>query len=601
MNKAAFLSFVAGMTAVSLALPCVSLPARAQEKPAPAKETAKEKDARMAWWRDARFGMFIHWGLYAVPAGVWDGKNVNGLGEWLMHDAKIPVADYAPLASKFNPQQFDAEAWAKLAKSAGMRYVVITAKHHDGFALFHSTTDPFNIYDATAFKRDPVQELADACRKNGLKFGVYYSQAQDWHQPGGAAYGGHWDTAQNGSYDEYLKKVSVPQVRELITRYKPDVLWWDTPADMTPERAALFTPVLALAPKLITNNRLGGGMNGDTETPEQHIPSTGYPNRDWETCMTLNDTWGYKSTDTNFKPTENLIHNLVDIASKGGNYLLNVGPDATGIIPAPEVARLKNVGDWMAKNGGSIYGTSASPYRRLPFDGRATRKGDHLYLHVFNWPDDGLTLSGLQTPVKSARVLSTGETLGVTLASDGTLSISRPKTLDAYATVVDLQLTGQAVVVEGPLALAPQANGGYKLTATDATLKGDTVQIEQRGGADNIGFWTNASDRVQWTVNVPATVEGEYRVEIEYACDAGSDGSAIVVQAGSDNGAGATGTVAATGDWSTYKTMPLTGTIPLGVGTQTVTITPRSKPGFAVMNLRAVRLTRVRFWLPMEK
>lgn len=567
--------------------------AQAQTAPGGIRETPAQHAERMAWWHDARFGMFIHWGLYAVPAGTWDGKDYPGLGEWLMHDARIPVADYAAFTGQFDPERFDADLWAKTAKAAGMRYVVITAKHHEGFAMFHSTTDPFNIYDATAFHRDPVAELAAACRKNGLHFGVYYSQAQDWHHAGGAAFDGHWDPkAQDGSYDDYLKNVAVPQVRELITRYHPEVLWWDTPADMTPERAALFAPVLALAPKLIMNDRLGGGVPGDTVTPEQRIPATGFPGRDWETCMTINNTWGYKTKDHDFKSTETLLHNLIDITSKGGNYLLNVGPDATGVIPAPEVDRLHNVGDWMARNGTSLYGATASPYRRLPFDGRCTVKGDHLYLHVFHWPDDGLTLAGLQTPVKSAKTLGAGEKLEAKVAADGTLSVARPQTLDAYDTVVDLQCAGPIAVIEAPLALAPQTDGSYRLTATDATIKGDTAQVEQDSGIDNIGYWTVAKDRVAWTLTVPAGATGAYQVVLDYACDPAAAGSTIAVQTEVDAGPGATGTVAATGGWQNYKTVTLDGTVTLAAGTHTLTITPRTMPAFAVMNLRSVRLTK---------
>ncbi|BDI28538.1 alpha-L-fucosidase [Capsulimonas corticalis] len=334
-----------------------------------AHETKAQRDARMKWWREARFGMFVHWGLYAVPGGFWNGKpvggravNTQGYGEWIMHNAEIPVADYAKLAPQFNPTQFDADAWAQAAKDAGMKYLVFTAKHHDGFAMFHSKVDEFNIFDGTPFHRDPVAELAAACRKKGIKFGLYYSQSQDWSHPGGAAWDGHWDKAQDGDYDAYLRNVAVPQVKELLTKYGPiSVFWFDTDTDMTPERAAPFVESLKLQPNIIYNNRLGGGFSGDTETPEQHVPATGFKDRDWESCMTINTTWGYRSDDFNFKSTEELTHNLIDIASKGGNYLLNVGPDAQGVIPAPEVERLKQMGAWLKTNGESIYGAQASP------------------------------------------------------------------------------------------------------------------------------------------------------------------------------------------------------------------------------------------------
>ena len=247
----------------------------------------------MAWWREARFGMFIHWSLFAAPEGTWQGNQTGGLGEWIMHDLKIPVADYKALAATFNPTQFDADKWVALAKAAGMKYIIITAKHHDGFAMFKSKADPFNIVDATPYKRDPMKALAAACQKYGIKLGFYYSQDQDWTAPGGAAFSGHWDPkAQDGDFARYLATKSIPQIKELLTNYQPfpAVVWFDTPTgDMTPALAAKIRAVLNEHPKLIWNNRLGGGEPGDTETPEGVIPANGYP-RDWETCMNINDT-----------------------------------------------------------------------------------------------------------------------------------------------------------------------------------------------------------------------------------------------------------------------------------------------------------------------
>ncbi|MBN2029643.1 alpha-L-fucosidase, partial [bacterium] len=366
---------------------------------------------KMAWWRDARFGMFIHWGIYSVPAGVYQGKEIPGIGEWIMNNAKIPVAKYEKYAAHFNPVDFNADEWIKLAEEAGMKYIVITSKHHDGFAMFHSRVSPYNIVDATPFKRDVIGEIAAACKKHKMPLGLYYSQAQDWHAPGGSAAGGHWDQAQDGDMDQYLDQIAVPQVHEILENYGGiKILWFDTPYGMTPERAAKFLSIVQQHPDLIYNDRLGGDVEGDLKTPEQYIPATGIPGKNWESCMTMNDTWGFKIHDRNWKSTRTLVRNLIDIASKGGNYLLNVGPTSMGSIPEASIKRLKEMGAWMYINGEAIYGTSASPFKKLAW-GRCTRKAVDgkvlLYLHVFDFPDNGmLTLPGLAGKIYKAYPLA---------------------------------------------------------------------------------------------------------------------------------------------------------------------------------------------------
>ena len=577
-----------GVVAASLALGCSAV-CVAQSKDPNAGETKEHRDARMHWWREARFGMFIHWGLYAQLAGTWEGKRTPNIGEWIMHDFKIPVNEYTALTKQFDPEQFNADQWVGIAKAAGMKYIVMTAKHHEGFAMFHTATDGYNIFDATPFKRDPIREMSDACKRQGLKFGVYYSQAQDWHHPGGAAYGGHWDTAQDGDLHAYVKNIAAPQVRELLTKYKPAVLWWDTSVGMSTEDIDELTAAFDKDPGLIANNRLGNGVPGDTETPEQYIPPTGYPGRDWETCMTINDTWGYKSFDTNFKSVDTLVHNLVDIASKGGNYLLNVGPEPTGLIPAPEVARLKEVGVWLRANGQSIYGTSASTFKRLPFKGRATVKGSTLYVNVFEWPADGVTLRGLKTPVRSARVVATGEKLAVSKDPSGDVIVSRPQTVDPISTAVAVSLTAPPVVEEPEYAIAPRADGSFRLGAADATLDGRAIQVEGEGDKSNVGYWSRMRDTAGWTVTVPDANAGRFTVSMEYSCDPGTPGSTFEIQVdGKASGVG--GTVEKTGAWSDYRTVNLEGTLMLSAGKHVVKVVPKTKPGEDVMNLRG-------FWL----
>ncbi len=434
-------------------------------------ETAAQRDARMGWWREARFGMFIHWGLYSIPGGSWKGKAIPNIGEWIMNTASIAVADYKALAPRFNPVGFSAHDIVALAKSAGMKYIVITSKHHDGFAMFDSKANAFNIVAATPFQRDPLRELADECRKQGIKLGFYYSQDQDWTAAGASAimtgdhqpptY--HWDKAQDGDFETYLHTKAIPQLKELLTNYGdfPAVIWFDTPtANMTPARAAEIVQLVNQHPKLIWNNRLGGGYNGDTETPEQYIPANGYPGRDWESCMTINDTWGYKADDLNFKSTETLLRNLIDIASKGGNYLLNVGPDCNGIIPEPEIARLSEIGRWLAVNGEAIYGTQATlfgpeagsfsatekdesgnPEFVPSWNWRSTTGPSKIYIEIFKWPNGAFHLDKLPRNVKGAYLLAdpAHKPLKLTTTGSGLDIVLPTRALDPIATVVVLE------------------------------------------------------------------------------------------------------------------------------------------------------------------
>jgi alpha-L-fucosidase len=430
-------------------------------------------ESRMKWWRDARFGMFIHWGVYSVPAGTYKGQKINRIGEWIMNRGKIPVSEYQAYAKEFNPVKFNADEWVKMAKDAGMKYIVITAKHHDGFAMFKSNASKWNIVDATPYGKDVLKQLADACRKNGIRLGFYYSHAQDWNNPGGAAsrkpategwanpdsakidayteeHNGHWDPAQTTkSFSQYIDDVAVPQVKELLTNYGDvAVLWWDTPTNMTDAEAAKLNALLSLQPMIITNDRLKRpNYPGDYKTPEQKIPTLSeLDGKDWETCMTMNETWGYKSYANNWKSVETLVRNLIDIASKGGNYLLNVGPKSDGTFPQQSVDILKGMGAWMKVNGEAIYGTKQSPLAPVTW-GRITAKptkaGTALYLSVFDWPKDGkLIVPGLKNNVVSASLLANGVSLKAKQEDEGLVVKLPDAPVDTIATVIKLELKG---------------------------------------------------------------------------------------------------------------------------------------------------------------
>jgi alpha-L-fucosidase len=462
---------------------------------------SKQNDAHMQWWKDAKFGMFIHWGIYSVPSGKW-GETTT-YGEWIMHSAKIPRAEYAALAKKFNPIQFNAEEWVKLAKDAGQKYIVITSKHHDGFAMFGSKADPYNIVDATPFERDILKELAEACRKQDMKLGFYYSQAQDWYHPGGAVSGNvEWDETHKGDMNKYIDEIAIPQVKEILANYGDvAVLWWDTPTNMTKEMTEKLAALTKPYPNLITNNRLGAGMGGDLETPEQFVPATGFPGRNWEVCMTMNGHWGYNAYDDRWKSTTDLLQKLIDIVSKGGNFLLNVGPNQYGIIPEVCQQNLREMGDWLKLNGEAIYGTQASPFSFLSW-GRATQKGQKLYLHVFNWPADGKLVVPFSNKITKAYLLADAKTNLEVTAGKEKSTIQLPSFApDKIASVMAVEFEGNPVV-------QPIPSQGAKVSATST---GEASQTNFVTDGDPKNVWRAAKDEKSATLEVdlekPATIQ----------------------------------------------------------------------------------------------
>ncbi|MGH7599638.1 MAG: alpha-L-fucosidase [bacterium] len=432
-------------------------------------ETQAGHNARMQWWREARFGLFIHWGLYAIPAGEWNGK--TEYGEWIRTSAQIPLEEYDKFVQQFNPTKFNTEEWVRLAKEAGMRYIVITSKHHDGFCLFDSRHTDFDVM-STPFKRDIMKELSEACRNAGLKM-CWYHSIMDWHHPDYLPRR-EWEknrSAAGADFDRYVQHMKA-QLQELLTNYgKIGVLWFDGEWESTWNTkygVDLYQYVRSLQSDIIINNRVGAGRSGmegftkagefagDFGTPEQQIPATGLPGVDWETCMTMNDHWGYNSHDQNWKSTKELVQMLADIASKGGNFLLNVGPTAEGLFPPTSIERLHEIGQWMKVNGEAIYATQSSPFKKLDW-GRCTQKAvgndTRLYLHVFNWPNDGkLKVPGIFNQAKQAYLLSDPQTklLPVNREEDALIINVPIQTPDSCNSVVVLDIVGKPDINNPP-------------------------------------------------------------------------------------------------------------------------------------------------------
>lgn len=408
---------------------------------------AQKDPARLKWFEQARFGMFIHWGVYSVPAGEWNGK--TNLAEWYQLQANMPTAEYAKFAEDFNLDKFDAKEWVKVAKDAGMKYIVFTAKHHDGFCMWPTKLSDWSICRTPWWQRthrDPVKELAEACREAGLVFCLYYS-LPDWNYPDfparysqtnmkgnpNAFHGNPKPDADMEKYVAYMKG----QLRELLTQYGPiGIIWFDGGGSFkgVNRSEVLHAPEIVgliheLQPKCLVNNRLDDKL-GDYGTPEQRIPDSklGYT---FEVCMTLNKHWGFNKFDHDWKTAGDVIEKLGNISSKGGNFLLNVGPTAEGEIPAAAVKILGEVGRWMQVNGASIYGTDASPLSELPSWGCVTEGAGKMYLHVAKWPANGeiqlscpqkISRAWLLANKKSCGFKQTGNSLSVTVPSKAVLA-----------------------------------------------------------------------------------------------------------------------------------------------------------------------------------
>lgn len=477
-------------------------------------------EKRMQWWRDARFGMFIHWGLYSELAGVWNGKEVEGGAEWIQDHAKIPNQEYEKLMQKFNPVNFNAVTWVRLAKEAGIKYLVITAKHHDGFAMYNTKVSNFNIMN-TPFAHDPMKDLAEACKKYNIKLCFYYSHVLDWHEPGGM--GNTWDFKPStpAEFARYFSEKAIPQVRELLTNYGPvGLIWFDVWFDsqMTKEQAQRMREMIrSIQPDCIINGRIHFGL-GDYEEGDDNQMTAGNVNKDWETPVTMNDSWGYKKYDQNWKSVSLLIRQMVRINSHGGNYLLNVGPTAEGEIPQPSVDRLKDIGKWLNLNDESVRGTGPSPFFTEMSWGMVTTRQNKLYLHVFKWPNGKLDINGIKTTINKAYLLADPE--------KKPLKIFRKadKSIDWYFNSIQVPVhspdPNDAVVVlefdhkpECIPSIIQDADGTVVLNAFQSEIIRATtdskIDTDPRGFTIN---WTNTSDSLVWKFHLYKP--GEYAIEM---------------------------------------------------------------------------------------
>ena len=571
------------------------------------QDTAPANEKKIPeWFTNGKFGMFIHWGPYSVLAGEWKGKRIEqgDIAEWIMKRFEIPLEEYQKIAATFNPVKFDAKEWVDLAKSTGMKYMIITSKHHDGFAMYNSDVSDYNIVDYTPFGRDPIKELSEACARENIKFGVYYSHREDWSHR--YAYGNTWDFDSSQTnldtmdhpelFRKYLDEKAIPQLKELLTRYGPlGVVWFDR-GMYTQEQGKEFADLVhRLQPNCLVNGRVGH-YNKELLGDYQSLTDNGMPvggiEEYWETPQTLNDTWGYSKYDTHWKKPEEIIRRLTTIVSKGGNYLLNVGPTGEGVIPEASVRILHRVGKWMDINGESIYGTTASPFPyEIPW-GSCTRKGNRLYLHVFNWPDDGtLELKGLHNKVAKAFMMTDqNEELKVNRRKGNVTQIHLPGApTDDICSVVVMDIKGEPEV--DPVIVTQEKAEPVELDYLSASTKGRAVKRYNRKGEEDQEFhiskMQSPEDVVEW--NVDFKKPGNYAVRITYAAIKGWEDGTYVIEAGKDK---VRGKVLTTEGWYEYKTEePGTIRIPKP-GITTIRLYPEAELGHYLMYFNKMELVR---------
>jgi len=548
-------------------------------------------EERLRWFKDDKFGMFIHWGAYSVI----------GRHEWIREMARIPQAEYDPYVRRFNPAKFNPDAWVDLAKNAGARYMVITSKHHDGFSIWRSPASDYDI-EITPYPGDPLKLLAAAAKKKDMRLGFYHS-IMDWHHPDyrpRRSWEYPYNSKEGGNINGYIDFMQA-QLKELLTGYGDvAMIWFDGEWEHTLADAKrddqTYDLIRSLQPNTLINDRLyerKPGNKADFGTPEQYVPATGIKDPSgkpilWEACVTINnDSWGYNKYETEFKTERDLIRMLVEVVSKGGNLLLNVGPKPDGTIQDEFITRLNAMGRWMKVNGEAIYGTTASPFERMSFFGRATSKGNKLYLHVFEWPKDGtLRVSGLRNLVHKARLLA-DSSRSISAKRDGDdLLISLPvEAPDEIASVIELTLDGAPVAA--PFSNRPDVKGVITLGAESCEIE---TEFEQRAKKENalghvfVTRWTRDKDVPFWTVQAPGP--GRYKLEISYSSRRAS--TPFTVEVGGVKLEGKTANSG--GDW-VFKTFPL-GEIELKAGSSEARVRIQPQAGSS-MNLEKLVLRPV--------
>lgn len=484
------------------------------------------RSERMAWWKEAKFGMFIHWGIHSMFAGKYKGAESPRYSENIMAVCRIPVAEYKAMAKGFYPDQYDPEAWVLLAKEAGMKYIVLTAKHSEGFALWDSKVCDWNVTDATRWGKDLIEPLADACKKHGIKLGFYYCQAMDCMN--GGRPNPHYDKKDGPkiSIDEYIRTIAVPQVKELMTNYgEIAVIWWDVPGNtIKADHAQLLIEQLDSQPNILMNDRLisrsiAKGFIGDFNTPENSIPKSLKADRAWEACQTMNYNWGYRASDTDWKSPKTLLKNLATCVSNGGNYLLNVGPKPDGTFPQPNIQALKEMGQWMKINSESIYGCGPTVFKQYAWQGvcttRKNMKGTLLYLHVFDWPKEGLVVPGVKNKIETVYLLAdpAKKALPYKQHEYGQIIDLPANAPTALSSVVVVQLKGAADIDHTIELPALAASGVYTLVPKHAE------RTREAGFSDAIVrlCMEQKATSAQWELDLDES--GVYTLKADYACN----------------------------------------------------------------------------------